>query len=123
MNTKVFDRYYMTTLKLSRSSDILSIIKNDDELVSQGGNVIASYGSADDGDDLWFNAVVFDEDELTAMGKYSLGFEQFNPAFYINSVRKVRFDAELVLGADVLSEPYADDNARKVAILDYLFDN
>ena len=123
MNTSVFDRYYMTTLNLSRSSDVLSIIKNDDELVSQGGNVIASYGPDNDGDNLWFNAVVFDEDDLTAVGKYSLGYEQYDPAFYINAVRKVRFDGELVLGVDVISEPYANDNARKMAILDYLFDN
>ena len=70
---EVFGRYYLTTLKLSKSADILGIIQNEEiELLSQSENVIASWGQKKNDSILWFNMVTFDQDNLTATRKYWL---------------------------------------------------
>jgi len=110
-DTTIFNRYYMTSLKVSTSADIIPMIKAEDELVTQGENAIAAWGDLRDGKVIWFNAVAFDDATSQAYRKY---------AFIANpeaTRQSMRFDAELVINPNVINEPYANENARKVAIL------
>jgi len=122
MDRDVFDRYYATNLRLSRSADVLTIIKKDAEVVTQTGGVVASAGERYKGQNLWFNAVAFDEQDLTAARKYAFAYEQFDKSWYVTARRRLRFDAQMLVGADVLAEPYTNDNARRKAILKGLVD-
>ena len=71
--SEIFERYYLTTLNISDSSSVMSAIRDDDEaeLLSQSESVVASWGQKEEMAILWFNAVAFDEDELTAVRKYA----------------------------------------------------
>lgn len=123
MESEVFGRFYSTTLKLSKSSDIMATIKNDQELLSQGGNVIASWNQRKNGNNLWFNAVAFDEENLTAKAKYSFAYEQYDRTLYVNAVRKIRIDMQAVADADLLAGPYASENDRMIAVLKQVVKN
>jgi len=56
----IFDRYELTTLKQSTSSDVLSIIQDSKtELLTQSESIVASWGEKKKGSVLWFNMVAF----------------------------------------------------------------
>ncbi len=115
---ELYGRYNQTTLKLSNSSDVLAVISDPEiELLSQSQNVVASWGSDKKAVRLWFNAVAFDEEELTAVRKYCFWVNEKTRGYFVMPTKKVWFEAELVLDEDMLEEPYADANARRVAIL------
>jgi len=125
----VFNRYYVTMLKFSSSSDILNALHEDEkEILSQSESVIASWGEKDNGRQLWFNVVSFDEEELKAIRKYAFLVDEkraegwFVLPAYGPSTR-LRFDAEAVIDAEVLDEPYPNNNAMKIAILRDLASN
>ena len=115
---ELYGRYNQTTLKLSNSSDVLAVISDREiELLSQSQNVVASWGSDKKAVKLWFNAAAFDEEELTAVRKYCFWVNEKARGYFVVPAEKVWFEAELVLDEDMLEEPYADANARRVAIL------
>jgi len=122
MDTEVFDRFDLATLKVSRSADVLNAIKKDDELVVQSPTVVCSWGQRDNGDNLWCNAVAFDEQSLTAVRKYAAAYEQFDRPYFVTACRKLRFDAQLVVPQRLLDEPYADAGARNRAVLAWALD-
>lgn len=118
----VFDRFYATTLKVSTSADVLTVARTtqdpDTELLSQSESVVALWGKKDYRDRThWFNMVVFDEDEMTAVRKYAFILEE--TAKGINRTPKpgLRFDGELVMDADVLDAAYANNNEKQIAVL------
>ena len=119
----VFNRYYVTMLKFSSSSDILSALHEDEkEILSQSESVIASWGEKEDGKQIWFNVVSFDEEELTAIRKYAFLVDEKTASGWIilpnyGPSTRLRFDAEAVIDAEVLDEPYPNENAMKIAIL------
>lgn len=119
--SEIFERYYLTMLNVSDSSSVMSAIRDDKEaeLVSQSESVVASWGQKQGMKILWFNAVAFDEDELTAVRKYGFVTDEKARGFKLLNidVLKLRFDAELIIGSDVFEAPYANNNARKVAVL------
>ncbi len=118
----IFDRYYLTTLKFSLSSDILDIIREGEtEILSQNESVVASWGEDAAQGAFWFNMVVFDEEELTAVRKYAFFVDErlpsaWRPGIFVEP-SKLRFDGEYVFDAETLEEPYANDNVKKIAIL------
>ena len=120
-HSEIFERYYLTALNISDSSSVMSAIRDDKEaeLLSQSESVVASWGQKKEMAILWFNAVAFDEDELTAVRKYAfVTDEKAKGSKLLNiDVIKLRFDAELIIGSDVLDAPYANGNARKIAVL------
>ena len=66
----IFDRYELTKLKQSTSSDVLSIIQDSKtELLTQSESIVASWGEKKKGSVLWFNMVAFHEYALTAARK------------------------------------------------------
>lgn len=122
-DSKVFDRYYMTTLKFSSSADVLAHIqKEDSEFLSQSESVVASWGQKWSDAALWFNMVAFDEDELTAVRKYAFLGNEKAKGFYIVPAQSLRFDAQIVIDRAVLDEPYANENERRIAVLQNVLD-
>jgi len=113
----VFDRYYLTRLKLSKSADILPVLTKDRELVSQSESVVASWDQEKDNALLWFNMVTFDEEQLSAVRKYAFMIDEKARGYHIAPTQKLRFDGSVVVPADILAEPYANENARRIAII------
>ncbi|MBN1817262.1 MAG: hypothetical protein JW828_07855 [Sedimentisphaerales bacterium] len=122
IDREVFERYGDITLKISRSQDVLTALTSDQETLIQSGNVILSVGQREKSNHLWFNAVAFDEQELTATAKYGMGYERYAPSIYINPEYKMRLDLEMVAPKDLLSEPYSTENARRIAVLTWAFE-
>ena len=111
--------YYETELNVSNSADVLSTIYLPDyELLSQSKNIIASFGGKKKkGYKRWFKMVAFDEDDLKAKRKY-LFIEDERPKFlFIEPWEGLKFDCEMMLASEILEEPYANENARRIAIL------
>jgi hypothetical protein len=110
--------YNQIKLKESTSADVLTAItKPKDELLSQSKSVVASQGIKKSGHKLWLNMVAFDENESTAKRKYFFVVDEKAESLLLWAKRKLIFDSEMVLDAKVLNEPYANENARRIAIL------
>ncbi|MBN1126897.1 MAG: hypothetical protein JXA82_17985 [Sedimentisphaerales bacterium] len=122
IDMEVFERYNDINLQTSRSQDVLTALKSDQESLIQSGNVIISVGQREQSNQLWFNAVAFDEQQLTATAKYGMGYERYAPSLYINPEYKMRLDLEMIASKDLLSEPYSTENARRIAILTWAFE-
>jgi hypothetical protein len=96
---------------------VLTAITKPDELLSQSKSVVASQGTKKNGQKLWLNMVAFDENEPTAKRKYYFVVDEKAENMLIWRKRKLDFDIEMVLDAKVLNEPYANENAKRIAIL------
>jgi len=116
-DTTTFNRYYMTSLKVSTSADIIPMIGAKGELLTQGENAVASWGETREESMIWFNTVAFDDTTSKAVRKYAFVANPESKGFGCNAAQTMRFDAELVINPTVLSEPYANDNSKKIAIL------
>ena len=119
-NVEIAKSYYQTKLKMSTSADVLTTIhKPKYELLSQSKSVIVSVGQKKKGRKIWLNMVAFDENELTAMRKYLFVIDEKPKSLLVLIMprRKLMFDSEIVLQADVLDKPYTNENARRIAIL------
>ena len=114
-DTVTFNRYYRTSLKVSTSADVIPMIGAEGETLKQGENAVASWGETKKGSVIWFNAVAFDDDTSKAYRKYAFVANPKSWGFGTAKVQTMRFDAKLVVNPDVLSEPHANDNARKIA--------
>lgn len=113
-NKDIFNRFYMTDLKQSASADVLNIIKTlQREEMTQSGNLVVSFGDDNDGATLWYNMVAFDDQTLKAARKYAFLENEKSP-------QRLRFDAQAVVDPQILAGPYTDENARKLAILNWL---
>ena len=110
--------YRQTKLKESSSADVLAVIAEPEQgLLSQSKSVIASQGLNKKGYKLWFNMVAFDENELTAKRKCFFVVDEKAESLLLWPKRKLVFDSEMVLEPEVFNEPYANENARRIAIL------
>ncbi len=125
--------YAQTRLKSSLTLDVLPKIQRSQgelephfsgaELLSQGENVVASSGQTEDGRRIWFNMVAFHEFKLNAIRKYFFVVDDREPTLAGKPRRGLRFDCEMVLSEEVLGKSYADENARQIAVLNYILDN
>jgi len=113
-------RYDQIVLKESSSAEVLSVIQQKDDFLSQSESVVAAWGDKRAGSMLWFSAVAFDEDLLTAKRKYSFVADERIKGYWIIPAQKLRFDAQAVINPKVLAEPYANENARRIAVLKQL---
>ncbi len=116
----LLDRYDQIILKQSSSAEVLSVIQQEDDFLSQSESVVAAWGDKRKGSMLWFSAVAFDEDLLTAKRKYSFVADERIKGYYVVPAPKLRFDAQAVIDPKVLAEPYANENARRIAVLKQL---
>ncbi len=115
----VFDRYYTTTLKVTTSADVLSSTQDPDtELLSQSESIVAVWGKEGNKDRThWFNMITFDEEAMTAVRKYGFVLEETTRGINRTPKPGLRFEAELVMDADVLDAAYASNNEKRIAIL------
>ncbi len=116
----LLDRYNQIVLKQSSSAEVLSVIQQENDFLSQSESVVAAWGDKRKGSMLWFSAVAFDEDLLTAKRKYSFVADERIKGYFVVPAQKLRFDIEAVLDPKVLAEPYANENARRIAVLKQL---
>jgi hypothetical protein len=113
--------YHQTRLKESSSADVLITIHRPEyEVLSQSKSVVASTGEKKKGQQIWFNMVAFDENKATAERKYFFMVDEKGKDFLFGPRRSLKFDCQMVLESDILDEPYANENARQVAILKHL---
>lgn len=87
------------------------------EVLSQSQNITASLGQGKDGRQMWFNMVTFDPYELDVIRKYFFVVDEKAASFPAQFRQGLRFDCEMVLDEKLLSESYASESARRIAIL------
>jgi len=123
-NEEISKSYYQTELNESDAADVLGTIHRPEyELLSQSKRVVASSGQKKKGYKSWFNMVAFDENGLTAKRKYLFIADEKPKILFVEPWEGFRFECEMVLGADVLNKPYADENARRIAVLSQVMEN
>ncbi len=93
------------------------------EALSQGEDVAASLGQSKDGRKTWFNMVTFDEYKLDVIRKYFFCVDEDAARFPARARRGFRFECEMVLDEQVLTQTYPSDNARRIAVLRHIREN
>ncbi|MGB7582111.1 MAG: hypothetical protein WBL85_06655 [Sedimentisphaerales bacterium] len=117
-NKQIYAQYQQTTLKRSTSADVLSRFGTPkDTLLSQSKSIAALAGTTKQGHKMWFNMVSFDESELIAKRKYYFISHERPKQLFVEPWEGVDFGCQMVLSKEILDEPYADENARRIAIL------
>jgi len=116
--------YYLTSLNVKTSADVLATIHIPQyELLSQSKRVVASSGQKKKGHKIWLKMVAFDENDLTAKRKYFFIVDEKPKSFWVQPRRRLRFDSKMALEREVFYEPYANENARRIAILRQVLTN
>lgn len=116
--TEIYKPYYSTEVDVNTAADVLAIIHRPEyELLSQSKSVIASQGTKKRGHEDWFNIAAFDEDKLTVQRKYLFIYDARPKYLFIEPWEGFRFHSQMVIPQDVLSKPYANENAKRIAIL------
>jgi hypothetical protein len=117
-NKELYSLYKKTTLKQSTSSEVLTRFGTPKYAVlSQSKSIVALYGDKKKGNKLWFTIVTFDENELVAKRKYVFLYDERPKQLFAKPWEGLDFGCQMVLSKDILDEPYANENARRVAIL------
>ncbi len=113
--------YKQTTLKQSTSAEVLArfagVETPKDAFLSQSKSIVALYGDKKTGKKQWFNIVTFDENELVARRKYVFVYDDRPKQLFVRPWEGSDFGCQMVLPKDILDEPYANENARRIAIL------
>lgn len=114
----IFNDYDYIELKVSNAADVLSKMhRTGDEMLSQSKSVIGSVGQKKAGYKMWLKMVAFDEDELTTKRKYVLIEDEKPKALFVEPWGSFKLNCQMVLDAEVLDEPYSNENAKRIAIL------
>lgn len=114
----LYANYEDVNLLQSTSADVLtSIYLPDHELLSQSKSVVAASGNNKRGHRAWLKLVAFDEDETTARRKYIFLEDERPKKLFVEPWEMAGLDCMLVLGDEILDEPYANENAKRIAIL------
>lgn len=122
---ETFDWYEFVQLRQSSSADVLSLIYLPNyELLSQSKSVIAVTGEKKQKDfKAWFKMVGFDENDMMVRRKY-LFIEDERPKVILKSPQEnANFDCQMVIDSEVLNKPYANNNAKQIAILKYVLES
>ena len=112
--------YNKTILKQSDASEVVPMIYDEEckcELLSQTRSIVASQGQNKRGHKVWLNIVAFDENALTARRKYICLMDERPKVLFMDPWEGLRFNCEMVFDRKVLDEPYANENARRIAVL------
>jgi hypothetical protein len=122
-DSDLLESYYKTVLKQSTSAEVLAVIQKPDQgLLSQSESVIACWGQKKKSYKRWFNMVAFHEEELTVQRKYFFVEDERPRELIILPKQKLRFDTEMVLDEEFLEQPFANENARRIAILQHVLE-
>lgn len=123
-NAELDNNFLQTILRQSTSADVLAAIYQmpEYELLSQSQSVVASWGQKQKARKMWFNMVAFDEDKLTAKRKYFFVIREAK-AFWSFRKHSCRFDTEMVMNREILDKPFANENARRTAVLQQVLES
>jgi len=117
-NPEIYAQYRQTILKQSTSAEVLSQFGTPPyALVSQSKSIAALAGTTKFGHKMWFNMVTFDENALIAKRKYYFISHERPKQLFVEPWEGVDFGCQMVLTKDILDQPYADENARRIAVL------
>ncbi|HEY5504454.1 MAG TPA: hypothetical protein VIK28_04785 [Sedimentisphaerales bacterium] len=117
-NKEIYSLYRQTILKQSTSAGVLSAFGTPKyAILSQSKSIVALAGGKKQGKKMWFNMVSFDENELIAKRKYVFISDERPKQLFVEPWEGVHFGCQMVLSKEFLDEPYANENARRVAIL------
>ena len=117
-NKEIYSRYRQTILKQSTSASVLSAFGTPKyALLSQSKSIVALAGDKKQGKKIWFNMVSFDENELIAKRKYVFISDERPRQLFVEPWEGVDFACQMVLSKEFLDEPYANENARRIAAL------
>ncbi len=121
---QLLGNYNQTILQESTTTDVLTVIHLPEyELFSQSKRVAGSLGQGKKGYKTWLHMVAFDENNLRAKHKYLVVVEERPKILFVEPWENMRFDSKVVLESKILDEPYANENARRIAILKVLREN
>ena len=129
--------YDRTQIKSTTSLEVLNVARDPDYqfapadadpvLLTQSDTVVAYSGRSADGLKIWLDMIAFDEFRMTAARKYFFCSDEHAPAdpsrprHRLFPPRKgILFDSEFAIDPEVLTTPYATDEAQKTAILKWL---
>ncbi len=113
-----FENYDKLTLGTSSAADVLAVIRTGEtELLSQSRSVIASQGQRNKRNVFWVNMVAFDENDLIARRKYLVVVNEALSTAFLEQRTGLGFRGQMVLADDILGKPFANDNARRIAII------
>ena len=118
---QLLDNYRQTKLKTSGAADVLAMSQSG--LLSQSKSVIAVSGQKKEGYKSWFSMVAFDENELTAQRKYLFVVDERPKFLFVEPWEALSFDCEMVLARELLDKPYANENAKRIAVLKQVKEN
>ena len=131
--------YANTQLKTGATLDVLNLARApeyqfergvaDELLLTQSDTAVAFSGRSKDKRKSWLTMVVFDEYRLTAKRKYFFLVDEraetvpTQPGRYLVPPRKgLVFDSQFVVDPEILTTPYATQEAQKVAMVRWLAD-
>lgn len=129
--------YDHTQLKSTTSLEVLNVARApeyqfapadaDPVLLTQSDTVVAYSGRSADGRKTWLDLVAFDEIRMAAARKYFFCLDEHattdpsRSGHRLFPARKgILFDSEFIIDPEVLTTPYATDEAQKTAILKWL---
>jgi hypothetical protein len=117
-NQQIYAQYRQTILNRSTSAEVLSQFGTPKyALLSQSKSIAALVGTTKQGHKMWFQMVSFDENELIAKRKYYFISHERPKQLFVEPWEGVDFGCQMVLSKDILDQPYADENARRIAVL------
>jgi len=128
--------YSATQLGRSTSLEVLNVARDPDyqfdpdkveqALLTQGDTAISYSGRSADSRITWLNLIAFDEFRMTARRKYFFCIdERAERAPDSNRLlfpprKGIIFNAEFIIDTNVLTTPYATEEAQRIAILQWL---
>jgi len=113
--------YHLTELRRSTAADVLPMMYMPEyTLLSQSTKVLATQGEKRKGTKKFYTMVTFDENDLLAKRKYIAIVDERPKVLFTEPWAGLRFDCQMILEGQTIEEPYADENARRVAILKFV---
>jgi len=129
--------YERTQLKSTTSLEVLNVAHDpayqfppseaEPVLLTQSDTIVAYSGRSANGFKTWLDMVVFDEFRMTASRKYFFCIDERASADpsrpgrrWLVPRRGLLFDSEFTVDPEVLTTPYATEEAQKIAIVKWL---
>ncbi|MEN6386747.1 MAG: hypothetical protein ABFD79_16330, partial [Phycisphaerales bacterium] len=116
------EAYRIIEPQKTTSAEVLEMVKQyDKELISQSKSTVACWGEKKDTSQFWTTMVTFNEENFTVARKYFMAVDE--KAWHLhNESQNLRFDSQIVMDEQTLSEAYASENERRIAILKKIFE-
>lgn len=113
-----FENYDKILVNQSSTASVLAAIGGlGDEMLSQSRTVVASQGQRSWGNVFWVSIVAFDENELVAKRKYLILVDQTLRSVFLERRTGMLLQSQMALDAEILAQPFANDNARRIEIV------